>query len=99
RHGLSRQSEEADEPRECFGRGLCADPRRRRARQRPGAIEESRKRRAARRLARPDRGGSRPVTRISLERIASIESRRHELAQAMARADVTPDEFVKLSKD
>ena len=39
------------------------------------------------------------MTRISLERIASIESRRHELAQAMARADVTPDEFVKLSKD
>src|SRR4051812_4109126 len=39
------------------------------------------------------------MTRISLERIASIESRRHELAQTMARADLSPDEFVKLSKD
>jgi peptide chain release factor 1 len=39
------------------------------------------------------------VTHISSERIASIESRRHELAEAMARADLSPDEFVKLSKD
>ena len=35
------------------------------------------------------------MTRISLDRIASIESRRHELAQAMAQADVSPEEFVK----
>ena len=39
------------------------------------------------------------MTRISLERIASIESRRHELAEAMARANLSPDEFVRLSKD
>src|SRR3954453_11430887 len=39
------------------------------------------------------------MIRISLERIASIESRRHELAQTMARADLSPDEFVRLSKD
>src|SRR3954462_8969402 len=39
------------------------------------------------------------MTRISPERIASIESRRHELAQAMARSDLAPDEFVRLSKD
>jgi peptide chain release factor 1 len=39
------------------------------------------------------------VTQISSERIASIEARRHDLAEAMARADVPPDEFVRLSKD
>ena len=39
------------------------------------------------------------MTHISSERIASIESRRHELAEAMARANLSPDEFVKLSKD
>ena len=39
------------------------------------------------------------MTQISSERIASIEARRHELAEAMARADLSPDEFVKLSKD
>jgi peptide chain release factor 1 len=39
------------------------------------------------------------VTQISSERIASIEARRHEIAEAMARADVPPDEFVRLSKD
>src|SRR6476659_3567450 len=39
------------------------------------------------------------MTQISSDRIASIEARRHELAQAMARADLSPDEFVKLSKD
>jgi peptide chain release factor 1 len=39
------------------------------------------------------------MTRISLDRIASIESRRHELAQTMARPDLSRDEFVKLSKD
>jgi peptide chain release factor 1 len=36
---------------------------------------------------------------ISSERIASIEARRHELAEAMARGDLAPDEFVRLSKD
>src|SRR5918997_3900648 len=39
------------------------------------------------------------MTRISSERIASIEARKHELAEAMARADLAPDEFVRLSKD
>ncbi|HET7316785.1 MAG TPA: peptide chain release factor 1 [Sphingomicrobium sp.] len=39
------------------------------------------------------------MTRISSERIASIESRKQELANAMARSDVAPEEFVKLSKD
>ncbi len=36
---------------------------------------------------------------ISSERIASIEARRHELQQAMAAPNVSPDEFVRLSKD
>jgi peptide chain release factor 1 len=39
------------------------------------------------------------MTQISSERIASIESRKHELAEAMSRADLSPDEFVRLSKD
>jgi peptide chain release factor 1 len=39
------------------------------------------------------------MTRISSERIASIEARKHELANAMAALDLSPDEFVKLSKD
>jgi len=39
------------------------------------------------------------VTRISSERIASIEARKHELANAMAAPDLPPDEFVRLSKD
>jgi len=39
------------------------------------------------------------VTRISSERIASIEAKKHELADAMARGDVAPDEFVRLSKE
>lgn len=39
------------------------------------------------------------MTKITSERIASIETRKHELAQAMARADLAPDEFVQLSKD
>ncbi|MFP5329269.1 MAG: peptide chain release factor 1 [Alphaproteobacteria bacterium] len=37
--------------------------------------------------------------KISSERIASIEARKQELAEAMARGDLSPDEFVKLSKD
>src|ERR671920_168475 len=39
------------------------------------------------------------MTQISSERIASIEARRHELAEAMSRGDLAPDEFVRLSKD
>ena len=39
------------------------------------------------------------MSQISSDRIASIEARRHELAEAMARADISPDEFVRLSKD
>jgi len=39
------------------------------------------------------------MTRISSERIASIEARKHELANAMAAPDLSPDEFVRLSKD
>src|SRR6059058_4004828 len=39
------------------------------------------------------------MTQISSERIASIEARQHELQQAMSRADLSPEEFVRLSKD
>jgi peptide chain release factor 1 len=39
------------------------------------------------------------MTRISSQRIASIEARRHELAAAMSAQDLSPDEFVRLSKD
>ncbi|HET7709705.1 MAG TPA: peptide chain release factor 1 [Sphingomicrobium sp.] len=39
------------------------------------------------------------MTRISAERIASIEARKHELAQALAAGDLAPDEFVRLSKE
>ena len=39
------------------------------------------------------------MTRISAERIASIEAKKHELAQAMAAGNVAPDEFVRLSKE
>jgi peptide chain release factor 1 len=39
------------------------------------------------------------MTRVSSERIASIEARKHELASAMSRGDLSPDEFVKLSKE
>ncbi len=39
------------------------------------------------------------MTKISSERIASIEARKHELSEAMARGDLSPDEFVRLSKD
>src|SRR3954452_9953098 len=39
------------------------------------------------------------MTQISSERIASIETRRHELAQAMSAGNLAPDEFVRLSKD
>ena len=39
------------------------------------------------------------MTRISAERIASIEAKKHELAQAMSTGDLAPDEFVRLSKE
>jgi peptide chain release factor 1 len=39
------------------------------------------------------------VTHISSERIASIEAKKHELAAAMARGDLSTDEFVRLSKE
>ena len=39
------------------------------------------------------------MSQISSERIASIEARKRELAEAMARGDIAPDEFVRLSKD
>ena len=39
------------------------------------------------------------MNRISSERIASIESRKQELADSMAAANLSPDEFVRLSKD
>ncbi|HVH37562.1 MAG TPA: peptide chain release factor 1 [Sphingomicrobium sp.] len=39
------------------------------------------------------------MTRISAERIASIEAKKHELAQALAAGDVAPDDFVRLSKE
>ena len=39
------------------------------------------------------------MSKISSERIASIEARKHELAEAMAKGDLAPDEFVRLSKD
>ncbi|MDQ3245319.1 MAG: peptide chain release factor 1 [Pseudomonadota bacterium] len=39
------------------------------------------------------------MTRISSERIASIEARKHELGEAMAAQDLAPEAFVKLSKE
>jgi peptide chain release factor 1 len=36
---------------------------------------------------------------ISSERISSIEAKKHELAAAMSAGDLSPDEFVRLSKD
>ena len=39
------------------------------------------------------------MTQISSERIALIEARKHELAQAMSSPNLAPDEFVRLSKD
>ena len=39
------------------------------------------------------------MTHISSERIASIEAKKHELSEAMARGDLAPDEFVRLSKE
>ncbi|MEO5773577.1 MAG: peptide chain release factor 1 [Sphingomicrobium sp.] len=39
------------------------------------------------------------MTRISSERIASIEARKHELSKAMSGGDLAPEEFVRLSKE
>ena len=39
------------------------------------------------------------MTSISAERIASIEARKHELAEAMNAADLSRDDFVRLSKE
>ena len=39
------------------------------------------------------------MTQISSERIASIEARKQELADAMAASDLPPNEFIRLSKD
>ena len=36
---------------------------------------------------------------ISLDRIVSIEAKRHELSDAMAQGNLAPDEFVRLSKE
>ena len=35
---------------------------------------------------------------ISLDKIVSIETKKHDLANAMAAPDLAPDEFVRLSK-
>ena len=39
------------------------------------------------------------MTQISSERIASIEARKNELAQSMAEPNLSPEEFVRLSKE
>ncbi len=39
------------------------------------------------------------MTKISLDRITSIEAKKHELAEAMNASDLAPDEFVRLSKE
>jgi peptide chain release factor 1 len=39
------------------------------------------------------------MTRISSERIASIEARKRDLAEAMASGGLAPEEFVRLSKE
>ena len=39
------------------------------------------------------------MTQISPERIASIEAKKQELADAMASGDLSPDDFVRLSKE
>ena len=36
---------------------------------------------------------------ISLDKIVSIETRKHDLANAMAAPDLVPEEFVRLSKE
>ena len=39
------------------------------------------------------------MTSISLDRIVSIEAKKHELAEAMAAGNLSTDEFVRLSKE
>ena len=39
------------------------------------------------------------MSKISLERITSIEAKKHDLAAAMSASDLAPDEFVRLSKE
>ena len=39
------------------------------------------------------------MTHISLDKIISIEARKHELARQMSAGDLAPDEFVRLSKE
>src|SRR4051812_14148745 len=39
------------------------------------------------------------MTKISLDRIVSIEAKKHELADAMNASNLAPDEFVRLSKE
>ena len=39
------------------------------------------------------------MSSISSDRIASIEARKHELQRAMSAPNLSPDEFVRLSKD
>src|SRR5512139_452915 len=36
---------------------------------------------------------------ISLDRIVSIETKKHDLAEAMAAPNLSPDDFVRLSKE
>ena len=36
---------------------------------------------------------------ISLDKIVSIEARKHDIGEAMAAHDLAPDEFVRLSKE
>ena len=36
---------------------------------------------------------------ISLDRIVSIEAKRHDLAEAMAAENLAPEDFVRLSKE
>ena len=39
------------------------------------------------------------MTHISLDKIVSIEARKHELARQMSAGDLAPEEFVRLSKE
>src|SRR4029453_3287110 len=39
------------------------------------------------------------MNRISLDRIVSIETKKHDLAEAMAAPNLAPDDFVRLSKE
>ena len=39
------------------------------------------------------------MTHISLDKIVSIEARKHELARQMSAGDLAPEDFVRLSKE